>query len=164
MKQKMMLLLLVLLALSLTGTLAFAIPGDPGAPPEGPTVGNTPLPPDPTPTPTEIPPTTVPETLKDAVVCKFISIDSTAAIGNPITATGKGITSYIRLESNGAYFKLPVIPGTQSLTTEGNWQAQYYTIDPTTNQPLVNIGTYKISCFGEGGTASSNTQTITIIR
>ena len=143
-------LFLAAFSLSLVSTPALAV-----TPPT-----NTPAP---TPTPTQIV-IAEEETLKEAGICKFISIDNTASIGNPITATGKGITAYLRLEANHTYTKLPVIPGSQTLTADGDWQAQYYTIDPTTSQPLVAPGTYTVACFGEGGTANANNQTITITR
>ena len=142
-------LLLLCLTLVLNSTIVSALtgPSQPTSPPSGPPVGGS----------------SAPLTLKEQGVCKFISIND-ASLGNTISANLKGVTTFIRLQLNGKTYKLPFVPNSSSQNADGTWYAEYYTIDPTTSQPLIPPGTYNASCYGDGGTANNNTQTITITR
>lgn len=96
-------------------------------------------------------------------VAKINYIPSEAYLGGTIRVEGMGAPSFLRLKANGVIYKLPVIPSSIKQLDNGKFTAEFYTIDPTTSQPLVAPGSYQADVFGENGTASARFQ-ITITR
>lgn len=92
-------------------------------------------------------------TLAGKGVAKINSAPETAALGGTIAITGSGAPSFLRLKADGVTYKLPVIPGSVKQLPDGTFTAEFYTIDPVTNQPLVAPGDYKADVFGVNGPA-----------
>jgi hypothetical protein len=96
--------------------------------------------------------------------CKFFSVED-GYVGGTVGASGLGSVSILRLVNSEHVYKLPVIES--SIVRDdvtGQWTAEFATIDPTTGQPLVSVGTYDVSCFGANGTASGAGMKVNITR
>ena len=96
--------------------------------------------------------------------CKFFEVKD-GFIGGMIEASGLGAPSVMRLNKDGVIYKLPVFEDSiskDSLT--GVWTAKYFTVSPTTSQPLVDEGIYSVYCYGPSGTASGAGMKVEITR
>lgn len=103
------------------------------------------------------------KTLVERGVAKINTIPTEVYLGGTIKVTGMGAPSFLRLKGNGTTYKLPVVPGSVKQLEDGTFTAEFYTIDPTTSQPLVAPGTYKADIFGSNGPAGKQFD-ITITR